>query len=674
MKPTTFRISSDDFIWSATIFIIIFVSAKFGQFLSFEMDIFPTVLWLPTGIALAVIWLKGYHFTIPIFLALTAASLSGPFSYWVVAAFVTPLAQLFGQVMGVHLLKKFEFDSTFTTVKNVVIFVVVVVFICMIAPTVSTLISYATGNLTTSLFVSWSRSWAGYFLSCLILFPFIVSWLTKSDALYEARSKIEVFLVSILTFLSVYFLFWIPELVSQFSFFLFSIFFVAYFWICLRFSTKVLTLSFLFLTVFGFLGLFLSPVLGESLSGRLFSTELFLFLVLPIFYLFSALAKERAQTIEKLHVLMKKYERDDIVKSNFISVLAHELRNPLAPVKTTLEILRLEESREETIALITSAEKQVHSMRRLLDDLLDITRVTQGKFQLKVEDANLCTMISHSLDSVRSLFKDRDHTIVVDPKCDESIWLRVDPVRFEQVLVNVLNNAAKYTRPGGTIRIVTEVRDNFVDLKIIDNGIGIKKEHLVNIFQPFWQSNKENQDSLGGIGIGLSLTRHIVEMHNGKIKAESEGVDKGSTIIITMPLYKMESKKEQTPSAAKKSTSLSSYRILVVDDNAAATDSLAKLLSLKGHQTEKAYTAAELFTKIKIHNPEVVLLDIGLPDMSGYAVATQLRAEKYGGVLIALSGYGQKEDKEKAMASGFNFHITKPMKLEILEQYLLSLE
>ncbi len=673
MKPFTLRISSDGVIWSAVVFLIIFLSAKLGQFLFFEMNTSPAILWPPTGIALAVIWLGGYRFAVPIFLALSAASLSGPLSHLVVATITTPLAQVLGAVLGVYFLKRLKFDDTLTTVRNVLLFFIVIVFTSMVAPTISTLISYAMGNLTTSAYISWSRSGAGYLLSCLILFPFIVSWVSHTTSVYETRNKFEIITVSLLTFFSVYFLFWIPEFVSQFSFFLFSIFFIAYFWICLRFSTRVLTLSFLFLAVFGFLGLFLSPAPDEALTTRLFSTELFLFLMLPIFYLFSALAKERATTIAELHALTKKYERDDVVKSNFISVLAHELRNPLAPVKTTLEILKLDESSPETLELIANAEKQIHSMRRLLDDLLDITRVTQGKFQLKIEEAHLCTMISHSLDSVNSQFKDRNHTIQMDPKCDDLVWLKVDPVRFEQVMVNVLNNAAKYTKAGGIIRVVTEVHDEWVDLKIIDNGVGIKKEHLTDIFKPFWQSNKVTQDALAGIGVGLSLTKHIVEMHNGKIRAESEGIDKGSTIVITMPIHKMEPKNENTTIMPESTLTLAPRRILVVDDNTAAADSLAKLLSLKGHHTEKAYTAAELFQKVKTHNPEVILLDIGLPDMNGYDAATKLRAEKYGGILIALSGYGQKEDKEKAMVSGFNHHITKPMKLELLEQYLLSL-
>lgn len=669
MNKVTPSITYHELLRLLAVFVVVFLAAKFGQYLFFEWKTSPAILWPPTGIAFAVVWLWGYKYTVPTFLALLAASLTGPASHLVPAVVTTPLAQVAGHAFGVYLLQRLGFDGTFGSMRNVFVFLVGIVFACMFAPTITTSISILTGNLTTAGYISWSRAWAGYVFSCLILFPFVVSWATWNYRV-AIRNRLETSFVAVALLASVYFLFWTrPD--SEFSFLLFAAFFIAHFWVCLRFSTRVVTLSILTTTTVGILGLFLSPNPERALNQQLLLTELFLFLVIPIFYVFSALVKERATTIQELQEALEKIDKENTAKNSFIAVLAHELRNPLAPVQTTLEILALQQQGAENEQLIEGARRQVFSMQRLLDDLLDINRVTQGKFQLQIERVNLCEIIERCIETSSEIIKKHNHTIVMEPKCDDSIWLDIDPVRFEQTLVNVINNAAKYTSAGGRITISVLEEDGFVALQVKDNGQGVAEENLDEIFKPFWQLRAGQTRTGGGIGVGLSLTKHIVELHGGSITVESEGLGKGSMFTIRIPYPKRD--KTLLPLSRQETLPIPSFRILVTDDNVAAADSLSKLLKMKGHEVRTVYAGEAVFDEVAQFAPDIVLLDIGLPNMSGYDVAKKLREEGFKATLIALSGYGQKEDKEKAMKAGFSFHITKPMTIARFDDYLRTL-
>jgi len=649
------------------VFLVIFGAAKLGQHIFFEWRTSPAILWPPTGIALAVLWLWGYRYAVPIFLGLFAASLTGPAAHLIPAVVTTPLGQTLGSVVGVYFLHRFGFHSSFSRMRNVLIFLVVVIVTSAVAPSITTAVSALTGNLSVAAYLSWSRSWAGYLLSMLILTPLIIAW-SRADYASMRGRWIEPLSVGILLVGSVYVLFWRP-LPEYFSFLAFVIFFLAHFWVCLRFPTMVVMTSLSFTTVFGVLGLFVNPSPDEPLNEQLFAAELFLFLVVPIFYSFSALVKERAYAVIELREALKKIERENIIKSDFIAVLAHELRNPLAPVKTTLEILELQPHDHETQELISSAHRQIYSMRRLLDDLLDVTRVNQGRFELKVGRVSLCMLIDHAIKSTKALF-DRGHTFEIEPSCDPSLVITADAVRLEQALVNLLNNAAKYTEPGGRITISHSYKSGVLEIMVTDTGIGISPENLKHIFEPFWQAGMLASPA-GGIGIGLSLTRHIVELHGGTIKVASEGVAKGSAFTITLPIPHEEEEVATHQTRATDSTGPS--KILVVDDNEAAANSLVKLLKLKGHEATASYSGTDALVSVKEYAPRIVILDIGLPDMSGYEVAATMRKEGFAGKIVALSGYGQQEDRERSRDAGCDEHFIKPMSITRLDEYLVGI-
>lgn len=653
----------------ALAFLCVLAAATFGQYLYFEWNISPAILWPPTGIALSVMWVFGYRYAPAVFLGLFVASVTGPLGASLPMVITTPLAQVLGSIAMVHFLRRYDFDGTFSSMRSTLLFFIVIAFGCMIAPTITTMVLIFTDGLTTAAYFSWSRSWAGYVFSCLVLFPFLVSWLQPEKETTPTR-QIETSLVAIILLTSVYILFWTRP-PNELSFVIFGAFFVAHFWSCLRFPTRFITLFIFLTTVIGISGLFLSPRPGTMLNSQLLSSELFLLLVVPIIYTFSTLVKERALTLATLKDTLLGLEKENRHKNEFIAVLAHELRNPLSPIKTTFEILSLQAQDPESRTLIASAQQQVYSMRRLLDDLLDSTRMSQGKFRLQIARSNLCVLIQHAVDSTSSFFEERGHTLVMDPVCDDSIWLDVDPVRFEQVVVNVLNNAAKYTNPGGTITIAHYVQDGNAVLAIHDNGVGISEEHIDSVFDSYWQVDTSIVRSSGGIGVGLALTKHIVELHHGTISAQSGGEGMGSTFTISLPLAK-EVDGTKAPVAAEKPTP-PLFKILVADDNVAAANALAKLLALKGHSAETVYTGGDVFAAVRSFSPDIVLLDIGLPDMSGYEVIGGLRDSGFAKKVVAVTGYGQAEDKEKAFAAGFDHHLTKPMAIAALEEYLATL-
>lgn len=650
-------------------FLFVLLSAKSGQYLFFELHTSPAIIWPPTGIILAIFFLGGYQYAFSAFLGLFLAALTGPYGHVVPAVITTPLGQVLGALLGAYLLRKYKFNATFSTLKEVLQFLAVIFLACTIAPTITTIISSLAGNLTTTAYYSWSRSWAGYVFSSLIITPLLLTWVkVEKDRLNPG--PIESTVAASLVIFSTYLLFW-THAESYLIFLFFTFFFIVHFWIGLRFCSRIVTLSVTISTIVGIGGLFLAPAPDKILSAQLLATELFLLLVVPIFYVFSALVKERTRTLVELQEALRKNERDSIVKNNFISLLAHELRNPLAPVKTILEILDHQQLDADTAKLIKEAHFQVHNMRRLLDDLLDMTRVTQGRFNLKVQRSHLNSMIGHAITVSKSV-SNKAHTYILQSETNDKIWLNVDPVRFEQALVNILNNAAKYSDAGGNIVVSLKKENDLLIITIRDSGKGIAREYLEDIFQPFRQLEEKITDSLGGIGIGLSLIKYIIELHGGTIRALSEGIGKGSSFIITLPYAQYSS--VEVPVKAPKTMTVQPLRILVVDDNHAAADALSKLLTIKGHTVKVAYEGSVVLQLSESFNPALVLLDIGLADMSGYEVANKLRAAGYNEKIVALSGYGQLEDKKAAQAAGCDYHFTKPVSTTSLEEYIINIQ
>jgi CheY-like chemotaxis protein len=306
-------------------------------------------------------------------------------------------------------------------------------------------------------------------------------------------------------------------------------------------------------------------------------------------------------------------------------------------------------------------------MVRLVVDLLDVSRIERGKFNLRKEPVELSQVVAAALETVQPVFEASEHRLhVVAPK--EPICLELDLVRMSQVMTNLLNNAAKYTEPGGDVWLTVAVRDGDLVIEVRDTGVGIATEMLPRIFEPFTQADQSLDRSQGGLGIGLSLVRRIVELHGGSVRVHSEGVGKGSTFTIRVPAVRATVTAAPPPPVV--SSGVPPRRVLVVDDHTSQAQVLATLLNKAwGHEVSVAYDGPQALAAIEVQHPDVVLLDIGLPGMNGFEVARRVRAnpDNQDILIVALSGYGQEEDQRRSEEAGFDMHLVKPPALATLK-------
>jgi PAS domain S-box-containing protein len=350
-------------------------------------------------------------------------------------------------------------------------------------------------------------------------------------------------------------------------------------------------------------------------------------------------------------------------KDAFLATLAHELRNPLAPIRSSLAILNAKTPPDPELTWSRDViDRQVQQMVRLLDDLLDVSRISRNKLQLRTERVEFSDVVASAIETSRPLIDASRHELqLVLPQ--QSVHLDADPIRLAQVLSNLLNNAAKYTPPGGRIVLEAAAQDSDVVVTVTDNGIGIAAESFPHLFEMFSQAAPALSRSQGGLGIGLSLAKGLVELHGGSLEARSEGVGKGSQFVVRLPVAQCVTPPPKRPSRhSGEVAGQSKRRVLVVDDNHDAADSLARMLRIMGHDVQVAYDGEQGVQAAGNWLPELVFLDIGMPKLNGYEAAQRIRVESWGAqmVLVALTGWGREEDRRASNGAGFNFHLVKP--------------
>lgn len=357
-------------------------------------------------------------------------------------------------------------------------------------------------------------------------------------------------------------------------------------------------------------------------------------------------------------------------KDDFLAMLAHELRNPLAAISNASMLLKMPKDQQAMAWASEVITRQSKYLSRLLDDLHDVSRVTRRKIRLQKERVDLTQILGRAIEAVRPLIDEKKHRVSLAISPDE-IAVVGDPVRIEQALVNVLTNAAKYTDDGGHISVTAQRSDTAI-VAIKDTGIGIESDMMARIFEPFVQAEQSLDRSQGGLGIGLTLSRSLLELHGGTVSVKSEGLGRGSEFWISLPLADESSASEratitQSPVPPKKA-----YRILVVDDNHDSADSLSLLLRELGYKTIVAYDGPSAAKLASSEVPDAVLLDIGLPGIDGYEVARQVRRDEKGKsmLLVAISGYGQDEDRRRSREAGFDHHLVKPVDFNQLASLL----
>jgi PAS domain S-box-containing protein len=357
-------------------------------------------------------------------------------------------------------------------------------------------------------------------------------------------------------------------------------------------------------------------------------------------------------------------------KDAFLATLAHELRNPLAPIRSAAQMLTLPKLDDMQLKWARGViHRQVEHMARLLDDLLDVARITRGKLELKKERLDFRTIVDTALEAARPLITAKKHGLSVELP-PELPAVDADPVRLAQVLSNLLTNAAKYTDPSGRLALTVRVDAKQLRISVRDNGIGLSPSVLTRIFEMFSQVHDDRGRSEGGLGIGLSLVRGLVGLHGGSVEAFSEGPGRGSEFVVTIPFDDRSASPKRTDAmVAAMDGGLMGRKILVADDNQDAADTLAMLLQSTGHEVRTAHGGHSALMLADSFHPDIALLDVGMPDLNGHEVASQLRQTVWGkGMrLIAITGWGQEEDKRRALAAGFDHHLTKPVDFQRLE-------
>ena len=359
-------------------------------------------------------------------------------------------------------------------------------------------------------------------------------------------------------------------------------------------------------------------------------------------------------------------------KDEFLATLAHELRNPLAPISTGLALLKLAAHEPHTIDEVrTTMERQTQHMVRLIDDLLDVSRITRGKLQLRKAPVELAQVVQNAVDATRPFIDQAGHQLTVKLP-ERPLRLLADPNRLAQVLTNLLHNAAKYTPSGGRIELLVEDDAQHIRIRVSDTGLGIPAEMQEHIFEMFAQVSRTMETGGGGLGIGLTLVKSLVEMHGGTIEVSSAGANQGSQFTVLLPAELLVPGNAQPAEAEPLEFGTAKRRVLVVDDNRDAAETLGAMVGLLGHEVKIAFDGVEALQAAELWLPDAILMDIGMPRLNGYEAARQIRAAGWGRemLLIATTGWGQEDDRRRTKEAGFDFHLVKPVEQTVVQALL----
>jgi len=383
-------------------------------------------------------------------------------------------------------------------------------------------------------------------------------------------------------------------------------------------------------------------------------------------------ASKVARDISQQKQMRRELQEADTRKNEFLALLAHELRNPLGPIRHAVKILRARTPSQEELQWATGIiDRQTEHMTRLVDDLLDVSRISRGTIELRRERVDVAAILKAAVEASTALIERSRHQITVSFPT-EPVYVEGDLTRLTQVVANLLDNAAKYTDPGGRIWLSGERDGDSAVITVKDSGIGISSDVLPRIFDMFTQAGMSVDHAQGGLSVGLSLVERLVKLHDGSVTAYSGGLGKGSQFTVRLPALQRQPAQERR--AAIQAETVNHCRILVVDDNQDSVDSLAMLLGVLGHEVKTAGDGETALAVADEFRPDVAILDIGLPKVSGYDLAKQIREQPWGKdvVLVALTGWGQEQHRKRSAEAGFNHHLTKPVEFDVLQQILAA--
>ena len=645
------------------------VAARLGFAVAFVAEQVTTV-WAPTGIAMAALLLWGVGLWPAIWIGAFVANAATDAPLWTAAMIAT--GNTLEAVVAAAILERLQFDPGLPRFSDATRFIVA-------GPVVATTISATTGVLTlcgagvqpwdrfSTLWWAW---WLGDALGALVVAPVFLTIARGQHLPPQSKAGAAAIVLAAIAVSELVFGGSLGTIVGRgpLHYLLFPVVIVAAVRSRQPATALVIALSAvvaIFNTARG-----IGPFAAADPSQGLLLLQAYMGVLSGSGLLLAAAITEQHATQERLRRSDEQLREADRRKDEFLAMLAHELRNPLAPIRTGLELVRRAGDDPATVQrLRTTMERQVTHMVRLIDDLLDVSRITSGKIHLQRESASLSGLIDAAIDANRGAIDAAGLTLTVRIP-EQPVQLLVDPTRFVQVLSNLLHNAAKFTEAPGQITITAAVEhgDQLV-VAIADTGFGITGELLPHVFDTFIQGDRSVARGQAGLGIGLALAQRIVKLHGGGIEARSAGLGRGSEFIVRLPLVHGDGD-ERAPAEAPQKSGLN-RRVLVIDDNVDSADMLAWLVQSLGGEAKTAHDGPAGIAAAKEFEPDVILLDIGMPGMDGYEVCRRIReANTTRPFIVAITGWGQERDKIRATEAGFDAHLTKPADLDELERLL----
>ncbi len=637
----------------------------------------PAVIFSTQGLAFAAALIYGYAAipvtTFGVFLGAFYADLPLPL------LLLNPTAHFFQVALTLFILDKLKVDRLLTNTWDFYKYIAIVFLTSTVAPTLNVYgrVLYNTFATHPINEVVWGNLWIAALDSVLILTPFLVRLLRPSRPFSRAEwlENISILVVlNIVTGVLTY-----TPYTALLGVNLILPFIILLMWSALRGGTFFVTLAMVTVSVSAISGRVLgSPAnpQGLNLADQIVEAQTSLLVFSLLFYLIAALEESRRSTALKLNEYTKNLEKtvskkrlDEETKNHFIATLGHEMRNPLASLLSLVEVLKFKAvSKTEHENVLNSMEKNVLSMERMLDDVLDISRITKNKIILKKEVIQARKVLKDAANVVEPRISDKEQRFSLKLP-QKNVMIEADPVRMGQVVTNLLFNASKFTDIGGTIELLSELEQgdsgHVLVIRVKDTGIGLAEEEIARIFEPFTQINPD-RSLTGSIGLGLTLAHDLVKLHNGTVQVLSDGIGCGSEFVVRIPaILKVVSVLDQEVTQPVLPISvLQKNSVLVVDDNVNAAQAMGKLLVAHKYDVVLAHNGQEALEKARELRPGVILLDIGLPDMSGYEVAKHLHAEDTPSLLIALSGYGPDYDKESSTEAKFDHYLIKPVSIQ----------
>jgi len=665
-------------VGAAAIAAIYFGAAKLGLSMAVTAEQ-VTLVWPPSGIALAAVLVCGYRVWPAIAIGAFLANFTTPNETFVTACGIA-LGNTLEALTGAWLLHRVvRFRISLERLRDVLGLVV-------LAALLSTMVSATIGVTTMCLsevhpwakFVGlWWAWWLGDATGVLLVAPLILTWTSGGHVQWHMSRIVEavVSLVALVITCLILFAGLGPTVASRPLEYLIFPFVI---WAAIRFGqrgTTLVTAAASGVAIWGTINGH-GPFGDGGGDGSLELLQSFMGMLAVTGLLLAAVLSERRTAEEAREQLVEALQEADRRKDEFLAVLAHELRNPLAPIVNALELLRLNrDERADFDEPVQIMQRQADQMVRLIDDLLDVSRITRNKLELRKELVELTAVMQSSLETSRPQIEQSGNNISLTLP-PEPIFLNADPTRLAQVFSNLLNNAAKYSEPGGRILVTADRNGGNAVVRICDDGIGMASDMLPRIFEMFTQINRSGRRQ-GGLGIGLTLTKQLVEMHGGRIEAHSEGLGKGSEFVVQLPCVTVSADQaSKSPSADIRPPLSVSRRILVVDDSVDTANSLTKLLKVMDHDVRTAHDGMKAVEVAEAFRPDMAFLDIGMPELNGYEVARHIRAQDWGAniVLVAVSGWGQEEDKRRSKEAGFTHHVTKPLNAACLRKLVVELK